>query len=129
MKKAYKYTVSELHHYLGQVCETDRQKRKYKVVQDLQFYCKLSESEAVTIWNEATEQDILTLYTTWETNEQFMTFSYDGVFVGDTGITDATDQGISRTAHNNKENDGKLHDRYGKDRKENKKRSKPQKTK
>jgi hypothetical protein len=114
--KTYQYTESELHHYLGQVCETDRQKLKYRVIQDLQFFCNLSESEAATIWDEAIQQRVLTLYTPWEQDDRFKTYSYDGLFTGEKPLIDATDKGMGATYHNNKESIVPKSGRYGSDR-------------
>jgi hypothetical protein len=125
MEKVYKYTVSMLNDYLGQVCETDRQKRKYKVIQDLQLYCKLSESEAVTIWNEATERNILTLYNTWEQDDLFKTYSYDGKYTGEAIMdnNDFVNKGMSNTYHNTKTEQSLKHGRYGQGRIDNRKRA------
>ena len=114
------FSDSDLHQYLYKVCETDRQKLKYKVIQDLQFYFKMTENEAVTIWNESVERGILKHYNHWETDDKFKTYSYDGIGLTDNETiaseNDFTDKGMSNTYHNTKTNESLKHGRYGRGR-------------
>ena len=63
---------------LASVCESDKQKLKSKVVQELQFYFKLSENEAANIWDLGVQNNLLVRINHWETDERFFYFSYEG---------------------------------------------------
>ena len=71
-------TPEILHSYLVQFCELDKQKLKYKVTQDLVFYCKITESEANDIWNAAIQHGILKLINHWEKVPEYQFYKYHG---------------------------------------------------
>jgi hypothetical protein len=71
-------TDSEIEDFLSRVCESDKQKLQQKVIQDLQFYCNLTENEAINVWHEGTKHGFLVLINYWENDEKFKYYSYTG---------------------------------------------------
>lgn len=115
------YTTEYLHLYLSKVCELDKQKLRYKVVQDLVFYCKVSDEEAQSIWNAAIRDGILTLINHWQHVAEFQYYKYHGtecepLATVQTDDIDHTDKGMSTTYHNTKTPESLKYKRYAKDR-------------
>ena len=121
MENTNQHTPEILHSYLVQFCELDKQKLKYKVTQDLVFYCKITESEANDIWNEGIKQGILTLINHWEKVPEYQYYKYHGQkdvpqpeIQNEKETDDFTNKGMSTTYHNTKTPESLKHGRYGK---------------
>jgi hypothetical protein len=120
--KTYQYTESELYSFLYGLLDDKKATFYNTLIHRLVYLCRVTESEALNIFNQSVKSGFLVTGVKPKCSLEKRAY-FANLPKGNTENTDfeiidndASDKGISATAHNNKESIVPKSGRYGKDR-------------